>query len=131
MTALQIFYWALGLVFIVLGLACVAEKYRTVRGGTLLTARILKCEKDGPKTRKGSGGYRYTVEFEADGVRRTALTNDAFWFNRSRNIGQLIAVWYNPASPHLVERKSPEAELLSLFFVALGVAVILWLGIPW
>ena len=129
MTGLQLFYWVLGIIFIILGVACELEKRKTVRGATLVTARIVKCDKDGPTTRKGSGGYRYTVEFEADGVLRRALTNDAFWMDHSRNIDSLIQIWYNPATPHLVERKSPEAEILSALFVLLGLGCILWLGI--
>ncbi|MDD6319239.1 MAG: hypothetical protein PUA63_00055 [Oscillospiraceae bacterium] len=129
MTGLQIFYWILGIIFIILGISCELEKLRTVRGGTLVTARIIKCEKDGPTTRKGAGGFRYTVEFEADGIRRTALTNDAFWTDHSRNDDSLIQVWYNPERPHLVERKSPEAEVLTAIFVLLGLACILCLAI--
>ena len=47
------------------------------------------------------------LHIEADGVLRRALTNDAFWMDHSRNSDSLIQVWYNPATPHLVERKSP------------------------
>ena len=50
MTGLQIFYWILGIIFIILGISCELEKLRTVRGGTLVTARIIKCEKEGYET---------------------------------------------------------------------------------
>ena len=64
-----------------------------------------------------------------DGIRHTAATNDSFWFDQTRRVGTVIEVWYNPASPTVVERRSLEAELLGALFIALGFAVIFWLGL--
>lgn len=127
MSLLSVFYKVIGAVFIVLGAVCVAEKYRTVRGGTLCSARVLRCDKGGPTTRKGQGGWRYAVEFEADGLMLQRYTNDAFWFDHSNREGSLVEIWYNPDHPDLVERKSPEAEILCGVFVALGLALIVLL----
>ncbi len=128
MTALNIFYLILGLGLIVLGIAALAEKYRVVRGGQQLPARILSCQKEG-SPRKGSGGYRYTVEFnDRDGIRHTAATNDAFWVNHKKQVGQVIEIWYNPARPHLVERRSLGTELMAVFSVLLGIAAIVFLA---
>ena len=83
MTILNLIYCVLGAVFIVLGAACLWEKYRTVRGGMRLPARILECRRQGSAARKRSGGYCYMVEFTSpDGIRHTAATNDSFWFER-------------------------------------------------
>lgn len=128
MTALSIFYLVAGLALIVLGIAALVEKYRVVRGGQQLPARILSCDKEG-SPRKGSGGYRFTVEFnDQDGIRHTASTNDAFWFNHKKQVGQVIEIWYNPARPHLVERRAPGTELMALFSVLLGIAAIVFLA---
>ena len=42
MTLLNLIYCVLGGLFIVLGGACLWEKYRTVRGGVRLPARIIR-----------------------------------------------------------------------------------------
>ena len=84
----------------------------------------------GPKNRRQSGGYCFVVEFTTpDGIRHTAATNDSFWFDQTRRVGTVIEVWYNPASPTVVERRSLEAELLGALFIALGFAVVFWLGL--
>ena len=59
----------------------------------------------------------------------TAATNDSFWFDQTRRVGTVIEVWYNPATPTVVERRSLEAELLGALFIALGFAVVFWLGL--
>lgn len=129
MTALSIFYKLLGAVFIVLGVSCVAEKYRTVRGARCCPARILRCEKAGPNAGPGAGkargGWHYVVEIQMDGGVVNCPTNDAFWFDHSHKAGSMILVWFNPEKPQLVERKSPEAELLCALFAALGLAAML------
>lgn len=130
MSSLNFFYCLLGVVFVVLGFACLAEKYKTVRGGTLLPAQILACEKEGPRTRKGHGGYRFLVRFDVPGgATRTAATNDAFWFKQNKKVGGTMEIWYNPATPDVVERKNYGTEALSAFFVALGVIIVVWLGL--
>ena len=130
MTLLNLIYCLLGAVFIVLGGVCLWEKYRTVHGGMRLPARIIRCQRQGPKNRRQSGGYCFVVEFTTpDGIRHTAATNDSFWFDQTRRVGTVIEVWYNPASPTVVERRSLEAELLGALFIALGFAVIFWLGL--
>ena len=74
--------------------------------------------------------YCLVVEFtDPAGIRHTAATNDSFWFDQTRRVGTVIEVWYNPASPTVVERRSLEAELLGALFIALGFAVIFWLGL--
>lgn len=128
MTALNIFYLIAGIGLILLGVAALVEKYRVVRGGQQLPARILSCEKDA-SPRKGAGGYRFQVEFnDQDGVRRTAATNDAFWFDHKKQVGQVIEIWYNPARPHLVERQALGTEGMALVSVLLGVAAIVFLA---
>lgn len=130
MTLLNLIYCLLGAVFIVLGGVCLWEKYRTVHGGMRLPARIIRCQRQGPKNRRQSGGYCFVVEFTTpDGIRHTAATNDSFWFDQTRRVGTVIEIWYNPASPTVVERRSLEAELLGALFIALGFAVIFWLGL--
>lgn len=124
MTILAIFYKVLGAVFIVMGVSCVAEKYRTVRGGTLCPARILRCEKGAAKTR---GGWHYVVEIRVGEGLLHRPTNDSFWFDHSHKTDSMVMVWFNPAHPETVERQSPEAELLGALFVALGLAVMLLL----
>ena len=115
---------------LVLAAAALWEKYRTVHGGMRLPARIIRCQRQGPKNRRQSGGYCFVVEFTTpDGIRHTAATNDSFWFDQTRRVGTVIEVWYNPASPTVVERRSLEAELLGALFIALGFAVIFWLGL--
>ena len=73
MTLLNLIYCLLGAVFIVLGGVCLWEKYRTVHGGMRLPARIIRCQRQGPKNRRQSGGYCFVVEFTTpDGIRHTA-----------------------------------------------------------
>lgn len=129
MTVRNIFYCLLGAALVVLGIACLIEKYRTVRGGVCLPARILACEK--PRSaRKSGGGYCYKVEFnDSDGVRHEAATNDSLWFARKNAVNKVIEIWYNPARPEIVERKSIEAEILSAALVVLGLAAIFSLGL--
>lgn len=130
MSFLNVVYLVLGAVFAVLGVAALLEKYRTVRGAALLPARITGCEKEGPKNHKSTGGYRFQVEFnDANGVLRKASTNDAFWFSQEKKTGHIIEIWYNPATPEVVERKSWGTEAIGIFFVLLGVFVVLWLGL--
>lgn len=127
MTVLNIFYCLLGAAFVVLGIACLIEKYRTVCGGIRLPARILACEKQ--RSARKSGGYCYKVEFnDGDGVRHEATTNDSLWFARKNAVNRVIEIWYNPAHPEIVERKSLESEILSAVLVALGLAAIFGLG---
>lgn len=108
MTILNLIYCVLGAVFIVLGAACLWEKYRTVRGGMRLPARILECRRQGSAARKRSGGYCYMVEFTSpDGIRHTAATNDSFWFERPNRVARssrsgitpLPPRWWNAAVP--------------------------------
>lgn len=128
MTVLNIFYCLLGAALVALGIACLIEKYRTVRGGVCLPARILACDKQ-RTAHKNSGGYCYRVEFDdGDGVRHQAITNDSLWFARKNAVNRVIEIWYNPARPEIVERKSIEAEILSAVLVALGLAAIFGLG---
>lgn len=130
MTILNLVYCVLGAVFIALGAACLWEKYRTVRGGMRLPARILECRRQAVAGRKRSGGYCYVVEFTSpDGIRHTAATNDSFWFERPNRVGSVIEIWYNPATPTVVERRSAEAEILGVLFVAMGFGVIFCLGL--
>ena len=110
MTILNLVYCVLGAVFIALGAACLWEKYRTVRGGMRLPARILECRRQGVAGRKRS-------------------TNDSFWFERPNRVGSVIEIWYNPATPTVVERRSAEAEILGVLFVAMGFGVIFCLGL--
>ena len=44
-------------------------------------------------------------------------------------IGTVVEIWYNPANPEVVERRSLEAELLGALFIAMGFGVIFWLGL--
>lgn len=122
---LMIFYRVLGVVFLLLAAATLWEKYRTVRGATLLSARILECRKASrTNPRSGAGGYRYLVEVYANGQRLELETNDSFWFDHDTRKGTTILVWYNPASP-VVERKSLGTEVLSLAIAAAGIALLL------
>lgn len=127
MSILSLIYKALGSAFVVLSIACLVEKYRTVRGGTLLPARVVDCEKCSAASKKNSGGWRYAVELSVQGGRHKCYTNDCFWVEHKNKKDQTILVWYNPARPGIVERKSPEAEVLSGIFGALGIAMILFL----
>ena len=102
MTVLNLIYCLVGGVFIVLGAACLWEKYR----------------------------YCLVVEFtDPAGIRHTAATNDSFWFDQSRRVGNVIEIWYNHRTPTVVERRSAEAEILGVLCVALGFGVIFWLGL--
>ena len=75
MTLLNLIYCLLGAVFIVLGGVCLWEKYRTVHGGMRLPARIIRCQRQGPKNRRQSGGYCFVVEFTTpDGIRHSSVT---------------------------------------------------------
>ena len=81
--ALLLFYRVLGILLWVLVLLMLWEKYRIVRGGTLLPAQILDCckssQSDTPaqpsrrgaliNPRVGAGGYCYRVVFTANGQR--------------------------------------------------------------
>ena len=100
--ALLLFYRVLGVLLWVLVLSMLWEKYRIVRGGTLLPARILDCRKSGQSTDQTSparrdafinphvaaGGYCYRVEFYANGQRMERDTNDSFWFNHNGQEGK-------------------------------------------
>ena len=75
MTILNFVYCVLGAVFIVMGAACLWEKYRVVRGGMCLPARVLECRRVGSSRRKRGGGYCYVVEFTSpDGIRHSSVT---------------------------------------------------------
>ena len=103
---LMIFYRVLGILLLVLSVAAVWEKYRTVHGATLLPGRILDCRKGGRTSpRKGAGGYRYLVEIHAGGERLEMETNDSLWYSHDRMQGKSVMVWYKPGRP-LLERKS-------------------------
>lgn len=130
MTVLNLIYCVLGVVFVILGAACLWEKYRVVRGGMRLPARVLECRRQGSSRRKRGGGYCYVVEFTSpDGIRHVAPTNDSFWSERTNSVGTVVEIWYNPATPEVVERRSAEAEILGALFIAMGFAVIFWLGL--
>lgn len=140
---LLVFYRLLGILLWVLVLSMLWEKYRIVRGGTLLPARILNCCKSGrgdaPMTgeferytrrdgffnpRVGAGGYCYRVEFSVNGQRIERNTNDSFWFHHDNQEGKTVLVWYNPAEL-VVERKSWETEILSVIMGVLATALLL------
>ena len=129
---LLLFYRLLGILLWVAVLSMLWEKYRIVRGGTLLPAQILDCCKSGrgdaPMTgemerytrrdgffnpRVGAGGYCYRVAFSVNGQRMERNTNDSFWFQHNGQQGKTVLIWYNPAQP-LVERKSWETEILAV-----------------
>lgn len=123
--ALLVFYRILGVLFLVLAAAALWEKYRLVRGASLLPGRILACKRHSDvNPRSHAGGWRYTVEVFADGRRLELETNDAFWFEHKRQVGQAVQVWYKPGEDH-VERKSPETELYALLLAALGVGLLI------
>ncbi|EFB76153.1 DUF3592 domain-containing protein [Subdoligranulum variabile] len=122
---LMIVYRVLGILFLALAVVTLWEKYRTVRGATLLPGRILACRKaERTNPRQGAGGYRYLVEIHAGGERLELETNDSFWFNHDSQKGKSVLVWYNPQRP-VLERKSLETELLALAIGAAGVALLL------
>ena len=121
---LLVFYRLLGVLLWVLIFSMLWEKYRIVRGGTLLPAQILDCCRSGrgddPMTgemerhtrrdgffnpRVGAGGYCYRVAFSANGQRMERNTNDSFWFRHNGQQGKTVLVWYNPAE-QVVERKA-------------------------
>ena len=61
-TTLLIVYRVLGTVLFALAAAAIVEKYRTVRGGVLLPARVLECRRaSSTSNSRGAGGYRYLV----------------------------------------------------------------------
>lgn len=124
-TGLLIVYRVLGVALLVLAVAMLVEKYRTVRGGTLCAGRILRCEKAADvNKRQGSGGYCYWVELHQDGERLECRTNDSFWFNHEKSVGKAVQVWYKPGRP-AVERHSFGTEILAAATVAAGVAFLL------
>ena len=136
--ALLLFYRVLGILLWVLVLLMLWEKYRIVRGGTLLPAQILDCckssQSDTPaqpsrrgaliNPRVGASGYCYRVVFTANGQRMERHTNDSFWFHHDGQQGKTVLVWYNPASP-VVERKSWETEVLAAAMGVLATALLL------
>lgn len=125
-TALLIFYRLLGAALLLLAAAALWEKYRIVRGATLLPGRILSCRKAGRTSpRAGAGCYRYLVEVHVNGERLELETNDSFWTDHSSRVGKSVLVWYNPRHSAVVERKSPETELISAGIAAVGVALLL------
>ena len=122
---LLIVYRVLGTVLFALAAAAIVEKYRTVRGATLLPARVLECRKaDSTSPNRGAGGYRYLVEVYANGKRLEMETNDSFWFKHDKAVGKVVQVWYNPNARHL-ERKSWETEVFSAALAALGAVLLL------
>lgn len=122
---LMIVYRVLGILFLVLAGATVWEKYRTVRGATLLPGRIVECRKASrTNPRAGAGGYRYLVELYVEGQRLELETNDSFWFSHEGQQGKSVQVWYNPESP-LLERKSWGTELLAAGIGLLGIGLLL------
>ena len=122
---LMIFYLVLGILFLVLAGATVWEKYRTVRGATLLPGRIVACRKASrTNPRAGAGGYRYLVEVYVEGQRLELETNDSFWFSHEGQQGKSVQVWYNPQSP-VLERKSWGTELLAAGIGLLGIGLLL------
>lgn len=124
-TTLLIFYRVLGTVLFALAAAAIVEKYRTVRGASLLPARVLECRKAASTSpNRGAGGYRYLVELHANGQRLELETNDAFWFNHDKNVGRVVQVWYNP-NARCVERKSWETEIFAAVLAVLGAVLLL------
>ena len=139
---LLLFYRLLGILLWVLVLFMLWEKYRIVRGATLLPAQILDCCKSSRNDtaalenaaparrdafinpRAGAGGYCYRVAFTANGQRMERNTNDSFWFHHDDQQGKTVLVWYNPASP-VVERKSWETEVLAVVMGVLATALLL------
>lgn len=122
---LMIFYRVLGVLLLVLAGAALWEKYRTVRGASLLPGRILDCRKAArTNPRAGAGGYRYLVEVYANGQRLELETNDSFWFNHHTQKGKTVLVWYNPERP-VLERKSFGTELLAAAMAVVGVVLLL------
>lgn len=122
---LMIVYRVLGILLLAMAAAAVWEKYRTVRGATLLPGRILDCRKaNRTNPRQGAGGYRYLVEIHAGGERLELETNDSFWFSHDSQKGKSVLVWYNPGRP-VLERKSLGTEALAAVMAAIGVALLL------
>ena len=122
---LMIVYRVLGILLLAMAAAAVWEKYRTVRGATLLLGRILDCRKaNRTNPRQGAGGYRYLVEIHAGGERLELETNDSFWFSHDSQKGKSVLVWYNPGRP-VLERKSLGTEVLAAVMAAIGVALLL------
>ena len=122
---LMIIYRVLGILLLAMAAAAVREKYRTVRGATLLPGRILGCRKaNRTNPRQGAGGYRYLVEIHAGGERLELETNDSFWFSHDSQKGKSVLVWYNPGRP-VLERKSLGTEVLAAVMAAIGVALLL------
>ena len=140
---LLVFYRLLGVLLWVLIFSMLWEKYRIVRGGTLLPAQILDCCRSGrgddPMTgemerhtrrdgffnpRVGAGGYCYRVAFSANGQRMERNTNDSFWFRHNGQQGKTVLVWYNP-DEQVVERKSWETELWAVGMGVLATALLL------
>ncbi|WP_298737049.1 DUF3592 domain-containing protein [uncultured Subdoligranulum sp.] len=122
---LMIIYRVLGVLFLVLAGATVWEKYRTVRGATLLPGRVLACRKPSrTNPRAGAGGYRYLVEIYVEGQRLELETNDSFWFSHEEKQGKIVQVWYNPNST-VLERKSWGTEQLAAGMALLGIGLLL------
>ena len=121
---LLLFYRLLGILLWVLVLFMLWEKYRIVRGATLLPAQILARRDAFINPRAGAGGYCYRVAFTANGQRMERNTNDSFWFHHDDQQGKTVLVWYNPASP-VVERKSWETEVLAVVMGVLATALLL------
>lgn len=141
--ALMLFYRLLGILLWVLILVMLWEKYRIIRGGTLLPGRILDCRKatrhkdptpgePAKSTRRdafinpraGAGGYCYHVEIFVNGQRMERDTSDSFWSNHDNKQGSTVLVWYNPAYS-VVERKSWETEILAAGMAVVATALLL------
>ena len=122
---LLVIYRVLGVVLFALAAASIVEKYRTVRGASLLPARVLACRKaKGTSPNAMAGGYRYLVELYANGQRLELETNDSFFTKREKDVGKALQVWYNPHA-RCVERKSWETEIFAAVLAVVGAVLLL------
>ena len=123
--ALLLFYRVLGILLWVLVLLMLWEKYRIVRGGTLLPAQILDCckssQSDTPaqpsrrdaliNPRVGAGGYCYRVVFTANGQRMERHTNDSFWFHHDGQQGKTVRAFGLISAKGTVSPSGPSGRL--------------------
>ena len=125
-TTLLIIYRILGAALFALAAAAIVEKYRTVRGAALLSARVLECRKAASTSpNRSAGGYRYLVELHANGQRLELETNDSFWFKHDKDTWARQSRSGTTPTPAVSSAKAGRRRSSAAVLAVIGAALLL------
>ena len=106
-----------GVFFLAIGSFLLFSKYRTVVGGTLCNARVVRC--DFGSTSRGITSYALIMGFTYNGeyLEKRSWSST---FSPRKAIGKQYLIYYNPKHTNYVVCKGFGLEILALLLVLLG-----------